>query len=142
MKKYVLDTNALISFVTDRNLDQQEAVAPLFDAAASFKCLLVCHQFTLTEFIFVMDRVYSIPKETINTMVREFIAMPGVEIRHGLDFASILSLWPAQIADFGDAVIAAAGKEVKGSIVVTFDEKLKSSLRRMGQAVFTQQQRM
>lgn len=33
MKKYIIDTNEIISFVTDRNLVQQEAVAPLFEAA-------------------------------------------------------------------------------------------------------------
>ncbi len=136
MKKYIIDTNALISFVTDRNLVQQEAVTPLFADAAGFKCTLICHQFVLTEFIFVMDRVYSISKETINSMVREFIAMPGVEVRHQMDLAVVLSLWPSRIADFGDAVVTATGREVKGSIIVTFDEKLKSSLHRMGQVVY------
>lgn len=136
MKKYVIDTNVLISFVTDRNLVQQEAVIPLFTAAATFKCTLICHQFVLTEFIFVLEKVYAIPKETINTMVREFIAMPGVEVRHDVDFSEILSLWPAQIADFGDAVVAATGKAVKGSSIVTFDARLKSSLNRMGLIVY------
>lgn len=32
MKKYIIDTNALISFVTDRNQAQQEIVAPPFAA--------------------------------------------------------------------------------------------------------------
>jgi predicted nucleic-acid-binding protein len=137
VKKYIIDTNALISFVTDRNLIQQEAVLPLFVAASSFKCMLICHQFVLTEFIFVMDKVYSIPKAAINKMVSEFIVMPGVEVRHNIDFACVLSLWPSQIADFGDAVIAATGKAVKGSIIVTFDEKLKTSLQRMGQTVYS-----
>ena len=138
MKKYIVDTNALISFVTDRNLTQQEAVTPLFVDAANFKCILICHQFVLTEFIFVMDKVYSISKEAINTMVREFIAMPGVEVRHDIDLGVILSLWPSHVADFGDAVVVATGKEVKGSVVVSFDEKLKSYLRRMGQPVYPQ----
>lgn len=75
MKKYVIDTNAIISFVTDRNLAQQEAVAPLFAAASRLKCTLICHQFVLTEFIFVMDKVYATSKEIINAMVRDFVAL-------------------------------------------------------------------
>ena len=132
MKKYNIDSNALISFVTDRNPAQQEVVAPLFEAASRLKCSLVCHQFVLTEFVFVMDKVYGTPKETINVMLREFIAMPGVELYQQTDFSVVLSLWPAVIADFGDALIAATGKAMKGATIVTFDEKFKSALPKIG----------
>jgi predicted nucleic-acid-binding protein len=136
LKKYIIDTNALISFVTDRNHAQQEAVAPLFAGASRLKCVLICHQFVLTEFIFVMDKVYETPKETINAMVRDFIAMPGVELLHETDFRTVLALWPAATADFGDALVAAAGKAIKGAIIVTFDERLKSALRQLDLPVF------
>jgi predicted nucleic-acid-binding protein len=132
VKKYLLDTNALISYVTDRNPAQQATVAPLFEAASRLKCTLVCHQFVLTEFVFVMDRVYGTPKETINAMLRDFIAMPGVEIVHQTDFNVLLSLWPAKIADFGDAIVAATGKSVKGATVVTFDAKFAAAVNTLG----------
>ena len=132
MKKYIIDTNALISFVTDRNQTQQELVAPLFEAAFRLKCSLVCHQFVLTEFVFVMDRVYGAPKDTINAMLRDLISMPGVELYQQTDFKTLLSLWPANIADFGDALIASTAKAIKGANVVTFDEKFKSALKKIG----------
>ena len=136
MKKYIIDTNALISFVTDRNLSQQEAIAPIFAAASRLKCSLICHQFVLTEFVFVMDKVYETPKETINAMVRDFIAMPGVELLHATDFRTVLSLWPATSTDFGDALVASAGKATKGAIIVTFDEKFKFALRKLDLPVY------
>jgi len=132
VKKYIIDTNSLISFVTDRSPAQQEIVAPLFEAASRLKCVLVCHQFVLTEFVFVMDKVYGTPKDTINPMLRDFIAMPGVEIYHQADFNAVLSYWPSKIADFGDALIAATGKAIKGATIVTFDVKFKSALKRLG----------
>jgi predicted nucleic-acid-binding protein len=132
VKKYILDTNALISFVTDRNLAQQEIVAPLFEAASRLKCTLVCHQFVLTEFVFVMDKVYGTPKETINAMLRDLTAMPGVEVHQHTDFSVLLSFWPSKIADFGDALIAATGKAMKGATIVTFDVKFKSALKKLG----------
>ena len=132
MKKYLIDTNALISFVTDRNPAQQEIVAPLFEAASRLKCTLVCHQFVLTEFVFVMDKVYGAPKETINSMLRDFITMPGVEVCQQTDFSAVLSIWPSKIPDFGDALIAATGKTMKGGIIVTFDVKFKSALKKLG----------
>ncbi|MBE0503737.1 MAG: PIN domain-containing protein [Desulfuromonadales bacterium] len=130
MKKYIIDTNALISFVTDRNRAQQEVVAPLFNAAARMKCSLLCHQFVLSEFVFVMEKVYNTPKETINAMLRDFIAMPGVKIIQETDFAILLNLWPTAIADFGDGLIAATGKMSKGAEIVTFDEKFRAALAR------------
>jgi predicted nucleic-acid-binding protein len=132
VKKYLIDTNALISFVTDRNPAQQEIVAPLFEAASRLKCTLICHQFVLTEFVFVMDKVYGTPKETINSMLRDFITMPGVEVYQQTDFSVVLSFWPSKIADFGDALIAAAGKATKEAAIVTFDVKFKSALKKLG----------
>lgn len=133
MKKYIIDTNALISFVTVRNLAQMEIVAPLFEAASRSKCSLICPHLVLTEFVFVMGKVYGTPKETINTMLRDFISMPDVEVQQATDFSELLSYWPSQIADFGDAVIAVTAKSIKGSIIVTFDEKFKSALKKLGQ---------
>ena len=131
----MLDTNALISFVTDRNLVQQDVVAPLFVAASRLKCTLVCHQFILSEFVFVMDKVYETPKKTINSMVRDLIAMPGIELWHETDFKTVLSLWPERIPDFGDALVASVGIAIKGATIVTFDAKFTSALKTLGQTV-------
>ena len=132
MKTYFLDTNALISYVTDRNPSQQEVVAPLFEAASRLKCSLLCHQFALTEFVFVMDKIYHSPKDTIRTMVQDFISMPGVTIIQQLDFPAVLPLWLETIPDFGDALVAGAAKTVKDCIVVTFDQKFKTGLKKLG----------
>ena len=64
----------------------------------------------LTEFVYVMDRVYQVPKERSNTMLRDFVALPGVTVCHETDQALLLSLWPAAVADFGDAIIAATAR--------------------------------
>ena len=136
MKKYLIDTNALISYVTDRNPAQQDAVAPLFTDASRLKCSLICHQFVLAEFVFVMEKVYGTPKGTINAMLRDFIAMPGVVVYQETDFSVLLSLWPSRITDFGDALVAVAGKAIKGAAIVTFDGKFKSALTQLGLEVF------
>jgi len=113
VKRYVCDTNALISFVTDRNPAQQQKVAPLFESAAHLKVAILCHQHVLTEFIYVMDRVYGVPKDEINRMIGDLIEMPGIEVVHAVDFKTVRSCWPDPIPDFGDAVIASVGKTIK-----------------------------
>lgn len=130
MTDVVIDTNALISFVTDRNAAQQEVVAEILDAASRLKCSITCPQHVLTEFVFVMDRVYGVPKPAIAAMVTEFVALPGVTVRHELDLPNLFSLWPNTMADFGDAIVATVCTSIKGAAVLTFDERFQKALRR------------
>ena len=131
MKKYIIDTNALISFVTDRNQDQQQKIAPLFESAANLKALILCHQYVLTEFIYVMDKVYHVPKEKIRMIITDLVDMPGIEVIHEIDFTAVLTCWPDPIPDFGDAVIASVSK-IRKSAIVTFDRKFAKNLKSLG----------
>jgi predicted nucleic-acid-binding protein len=129
VKKYVIDANALISFVTDRNLEQQKKITPFFDASAHLKSIILCHQHVLTEFVYVMDRIYQTPKIKIAQIVSDFIDMPGIEIIREVNFNTVFTCWPNPISDFGDAVIASAAMVQKGSIIVTFDRKFTKFLK-------------
>lgn len=129
MNALVLDTNALISFVTDRNPGQQAKIAALMEQAAQAEALLLCPQNVLTEFVYVMERVYRVERERIALMLADFIDLPGVEVVDELDYRRLLALWPARISEYGDAIVAAVCQAHKGSSVVTFDQKLIASLR-------------
>jgi len=137
VKRYVVDTNALISFVTDRNLEQQQKIAPLFELAAHMKAMIFCHQHVLTEFIYVLDKIYQVPKDKIGRMIKDLIEMPGIVVIQEVDFNAILSWWPDPIPDFGDALIAAVGKTRSGSMVVTFDRKFAANLKTLGINIHT-----
>lgn len=137
MNALVLDTNALISFVTDRNPGQQAKIAALMVQVAQAEALLLCPQNVLTEFVYVMERVYRVEQERIALMLADFIDLPGVEVVDELDYRRLLALWPARISEYGDAVVAAVCQAHKGSSVVTFDQKLIASLRRVKVATTT-----
>jgi predicted nucleic-acid-binding protein len=137
VKRYVIDTNALISFVTDRNPEQQQKIAPLFESAAHMKAVIFCHQHVLTEFIYVLDKIYQVPKDEIGRMITDLIEMPGIEVIQEVDFKTILSWWPDPINDFGDALIAVAGKNRNGSMVVTFDRKFAANLKALDINIYT-----
>jgi len=132
VRRYFIDTNALISFVTDRNLEQQRKIAPLFESAAQMKVVILCHQHVLTEFTYVLDRIYQVPKDEIGRMIKDLIEMPGIEVIQEVDFKTILSWWPDTIPDFGNALIAAAGKARSRAMVVTFDRKFATKLKALG----------
>lgn len=132
MKQILIDTNVLISFVTDRDPIQQEKSAKLFQKTANLKINILCHQNVLTEFIYVLDRIYHVSKNEIRLMVSDFIHLPGVEIIHKINFKSLFSCWPDPISDFGDAVIAAVGMTMKKSMIATFDRKFIGKLKLLG----------
>ena len=132
MKKYIIDTNALISFVTDRNQEQQVKIDKLFNDAARLRIMVLCPQNVLTEFVYVMDKVYQIPKSEINKIVRDFIDMPGIEVVHDLNMKTLISYWPEVFKDYGDAIIATLCKNTKGSLIVTFDRKFRAKLKKIG----------
>lgn len=131
MKKYIIDTNALISYVTDRNPDQQKGIAKIFQEVVRLKGVILCHQNVLTEFIYVLDKIYGIPKNDIRIMVKDFLVMPGIELVHEIDFPTVLKFWPEAIADFGDAVVASLGHLYQGSVIVTFDLKFIHTLKKL-----------
>lgn len=142
MKRYVIDTNVLISFVTDRSPEQQQQIAPLFEAAARLQGVILCHQYALTEFIYVMDKVYHLPKDEIGRMITDLLQMPGIEVIHDIDFPTILSYWTSTFADFGDAVIASVGLLKKGTVIVTFGRKFAAGLKAIGLAHYPNEEEM
>ncbi len=132
MIKYVIDTNALISFVTDRNPRQQAKIAEIMNNAAQLKAMILCPQNVLTEFVYVMDSVYGISRDLIKQLLQDFVAMPGITIVDELDLQTALGFWPESIPDFGDAVVAAVCRSHANSVIVTFDKKLAKKLNALG----------
>ena len=135
MKKHIIDTNALISFVTDRNPTQQAKIANLLDSAAQLKVRVLCPQNVLTEFVYVMDSVYGIGKTEIRDIARDFIKLPGLEIVRQISLKTLFTFWPEKVPDYGDAIVASLCKDTRGSSVVTFDRKFRAKLKKLGLSV-------
>ncbi len=130
MKIYIIDTNALISFITDRNPSQQELVAKIFKETAKLRAMVLCPQNVLTEFVYVMDKIYEVDKITIQTIIKDFVSMPGIEIIHDINLNILLFYWPERFPDFGDAVVASVCKANKGTIIASFDKKFIIALKK------------
>ena len=131
MKKCIIDTNALISFVTDRNPVQQDQIASLLDDAVHLRVRLLCPQNVLSEFVYVMDTIYSLRKTEIRDIVRDFISLPGIEVVHRVNLSTLFEFWPEQVSDYGDAIIAALCKDNKDVSVATFDRKFMLKLKNL-----------
>lgn len=139
MKRHtiVIDANALISFVTDRNKSQQDKIAELFENAAGLRMSILCPQNVMTEFVYVLEKVYNVSKSAIKDMINDFVAMPGIEIVHEVNLKILFSYWPDKIPDYGDAIVASVCRAGKGAMVVTFDSKFGAVLKKLGLSVYT-----
>ena len=136
MKKIVIDTNCLISFVTDRNPAQQEKIAALFEQTSQLRKIVICHHHIISEFIYVLTSVYSLNAGNVKQMVADLIAMPGVMYTSEVDMATVLSFWPEEIPDYGDAILAAYCKNTKGTYIATSDKKFSNALNRLRLSVY------
>lgn len=138
MKRHpvVIDTNALISFVTDRNKSQQNKIAGLFENAARLRLSILCPQNVITEFVYVLDRVYNIQSLVIKEMIGSFVTMPGIEIVHEVNLKILFSYWPDKIPDYGDAIVASVCKDRKKAMIATFDRKFSAALKKLGISVY------
>ena len=127
MKKYLIDTTCLISFITDREPGQQRIIAKYFEDAADMKCELVIVDSVITELVYVLEKVYMINMKIISDILHSLIETPGITVHNNFDLSKILRLWPYKIRDYGDAVIAshAVGEKLK---VITLDLKFTKQL--------------
>jgi predicted nucleic acid-binding protein len=123
VKRVAIDTNLLISFVTDRNLEQQQQAARIFDSARRSHLTILCHQNVLTEFVYVLDRIYRVEQKTIQAILHDLIAMPSVEMVNELDYFRLLAFWPEKCPDYDDAVLLAFCKGSSEVRLATFDRK-------------------
>ncbi len=136
MKRVVLDTNALVSFVTDRHPEQQAKTAALFAAAADRKIELILHQMVISEIVYVLGNLYRIKPAEVAGTIGDLLASPGVRPVDEVPWSKVLDLWPREITDFADAVLAAITLEEHFDAIATFERPFIRHLRHQGLVAF------
>ncbi|HSS49407.1 MAG TPA: PIN domain-containing protein [Thermoanaerobaculia bacterium] len=132
MKEVLVDTNVLVSFLTDRNKDQQEKAAALLLAAREREHSFVIHSISITEAIYVLRNLYKIELQQIAASIRQFLALPGVVSISDLSWSLVFERWPDVIPNLGDAILAAVAAQEHCDAVATFDGNLRKKLAKQG----------
>ena len=130
MTAILLDTNVLISFLTDRNKRQQESASVLFEIAARSEADLMVHQMVLSEMVYVLMNLYEMDSVTVASIVGELLSMPGIQPVEELSWSKVLGLWPERIPDFADACLATVAKQGHLASIATFDRQFVKRLRK------------
>jgi len=130
MKKYCIDTNALLSFLTDRNVEQQKKVEKYLDRAIRGELSIIVIENVITELVYVMQSVYHTPKNIIGKTLKALEENPGISIDGHFDLKALLQIWPESVHDYDDALIVLYALE-KNCEILTFDKKLLNSFKRL-----------
>ena len=128
----VVDTNVLVSFLTDRHPEQQAQAAGLFSAAAAGENELLVPQLVVTELVFVLTNVYGRSNGEAASVVHDLLETPGAAIVDPLPWLVLFELWPNRVPGFADAVVAAVAAAGRTDAVATFDRPFARRLRRLG----------
>ena len=105
MKSVVVDTNVVLSFVTDRDPHQQRAGARLFEHAASGEHRIILPQVVLIEIVYVFQNLYRTPAAKIAGLLDDLLGMPHVVVENEVPWHAVLEIWPKRLRDFADAVL-------------------------------------
>ncbi|TGN00023.1 type II toxin-antitoxin system VapC family toxin [Leptospira dzoumogneensis] len=133
--KLILDTNCYISFLNKRNQEQHEKMVLFWERISRLEYEVILTSHNISEIVFVFKSIYSIEQKEINQIVQDLLANPGVTFEAAYYPEIILSLWPKNIKDYGDGVLAAAGKVLEARIV-TFDQEFIKSLKKLSMDSF------
>ncbi len=136
MQRVLVDANALLSLLTDRNLEQQARVVQLFGEAARGTVEIVLHQHVVSETVFTLRNVYKVPAERVSAIIRDLVNDPGIAVVNELNWKELVEIWPLRFSDYGDAILATAAKREKLSIL-TFDRSFQRSLKTFGISLAT-----
>ena len=131
MKNILLDTNTLLSYVTDRNKKQSDTMLEIFNRAGKLEFQVCIISNVITEFVYVLQKIYNAKPKLISNILIDMNAMPGVYLHHGFFPETLYSIWPDKVKDYGDAFLSAASIELNYPIA-TFDRKFGNQLIKLG----------
>jgi predicted nucleic acid-binding protein len=131
VKRVLLDTNVIASFLTDRNASQQAKAAALFEDAQGRHVEIVVPQIVLAELVYVLQNLYGVSREETAATLRDLLALPGLQTTDALSWTRVFELWPEIVPDFADAALVAICEGARLDAIATFDAALRRRLPRL-----------
>ena len=117
----VLDTNYILRFLLKDNEDMYKISK---NTITTNRCFI--DNEVLAEVVFVLLKVYQVPKADIRVTLEKFISFENIILNNKNIIINALKIFEENNLDFVDAILCAKSKKY---IVKTFDQKLKKCIK-------------
>lgn len=124
MTKLLLDANVIIRFLRADHEDHYQRSRGLFEQAERGEIRLILLESVLAEVVFVLDSVYSAPKDRISEALHPLFFHAGIECHDSSVLSDALQRWCRKNVDFMDALLAAHARS-KDMPVASFDKDFR-----------------
>jgi predicted nucleic acid-binding protein len=121
-----IDTNVLIRFHTQDNVELAEKAQHIIDELEQGERTVLLTDVVVREVVYILTspRLYSRPRAAVCEYLRSVIALRGVRVSEKAVLLRALSVYEGTSFDIVDAMLLALA-EVKGYPIITFDERLE-----------------
>lgn len=117
-----LDTNILVRYLVDDDIDQSAAARALANALTAEEPAFVCRE-VLVELVWVLERSYGFSRDAISTALLDMLSREGIVLETSDDVARAVLGYRRSNADFSDLMIAAASRRAGAVPLYTFDQR-------------------
>jgi predicted nucleic-acid-binding protein len=117
-----LDTNILVRYFAQDDVEQSAKVTALMESLTEMDQGFIS-QVVLLETVWVMQRLYDADRETITSIVRNLLLIPGFMLENREVLKKTVDLFATSNADFADCLIAKSAEFYGCQSVMTFDVK-------------------
>ncbi len=124
MKRYWVDANVLLRFLTGEPEPMAERAARLMRQAEQGEVLLILTPLVVAEVVWTLKSFYRRPYDEIARVLVPLLSADGVETQEREILIRALDLTRNKNVDFSDAVLAVQADR-HGEPVCTFDEDFK-----------------
>lgn len=127
MMKYVIDTNIIVRYLLADNKELFEKARYFFDLLKMSKAKAYLEQTVLTETVFVLSKVYNIPKQDITNTLSNLLSLKGILNDEKEILIESLKLYSTTNLHIVDCIIAAKCivKQIKP---MTLDKELNKTI--------------
>ena len=117
-----IDTNILIRYLTQDDLEQAKIVEDLFDLHATSPNSIFINNIVMCELVWVLDRGYKYSKENIGQVIKQILSTEEFAFENQELLWLALNQYSQNKLDFSDALIGELNKNFGCAKTLTFDQ--------------------
>ena len=118
-----IDTNVIVRSLMDDDVEHSAAANRLLDVLTTQNPGFVCREVVI-ELVWVLERVYKLPRATIGNMILELIVSVDLIVENDHVMTQAAYRYMQGGVDFADLMILAAADDQGAAPLYTFDRKL------------------